>query len=77
MWIGQELLFLAGTDSGTRYLKVERKQEVVMIPDGFNQNQCVACPTCDSDPWRNCKDMEWMEVHMSRAIAAEPFVAAW
>lgn len=48
-----------------------------MIPDGFNPNQAVTCPTCSSDPWRNCKDMEWDSVHMSRAIAAEPVIAAW
>jgi len=48
-----------------------------MFPDGFNQNQCVECPTCEASPWRNCKDMDWMSVHMTRAIAAEPVFSAW
>ena len=48
-----------------------------MFPDGFNQNQAAKCPTCEANPWRNCREMDWFEVHMSRAIASEPLVAAW
>jgi hypothetical protein len=48
-----------------------------MFPDGFNKNQAATCPTCGASPWRNCKDMQWFEVHMTRAVAAEPVYARW
>jgi hypothetical protein len=48
-----------------------------MIPDGFNPNQAAKCPTCGSNPWRNCKEMEWFDVHPTRTAASEPLIAAW
>lgn len=48
-----------------------------MIPDGFNAEQAVTCPECGATPWRNCAEMEWFQVHVSRAGLAAPVIAAW
>jgi hypothetical protein len=48
-----------------------------MFPDGFNQNQAAACPVCGVNPWRNCQEMQWFDVHIERVTASKPLVDAW
>lgn len=36
----------------------------------------VECPTCGSDPGRNCKDMTFPEVHFTRAMSFDALLSA-